>query len=133
VGGSVLALAGSAFAQTVPEPRTDDPAAEIDEVVVTGSRIRRDPTNSPTPLQQVSREELLGTGQSSVINYLATLPALSNSTIPSDTTGNLNTGGLSLPNLRALGSVRTLTLVDGRRHVGAAQGSLAISTAFRAF
>jgi outer membrane receptor protein involved in Fe transport len=126
VGGSVLALAGSAFAQTVPEPRTDDPAAEIDEVVVTGSRIRRDPTNSPTPLQQVSREELLGTGQSSVINYLATLPALSNSTIPSDTTGNLNTGGLSLPNLRALGSVRTLTLVDGRRHVGAAQGSLAV-------
>ncbi|MEY4555086.1 MAG: hypothetical protein RL093_205, partial [Pseudomonadota bacterium] len=116
----------SAFAQTAPEPQTDEAAAEIDEVVVTGSRIRRDPTNAPTPLQQVSREQLLETGQTSVINYLANLPALSNSTIPSDTTGNLNTGGLSLPNLRALGSVRTLTLVDGRRHVGAAQGSLAV-------
>ena len=126
VGGSVLAMAGSAFAQTAPEPQTDESVAEIDEVVVTGSRIRRDPTNSPTPLQQVSREELLSSGQTSVINYLANLPALSNSTIPSDTTGNLNSGGLSLPNLRALGSVRTLTLVDGRRHVGAAQGSLAV-------
>ncbi|MEY4555942.1 MAG: hypothetical protein RL093_1061, partial [Pseudomonadota bacterium] len=50
VGGSVLAMAGSAFAQTAPEPQTDEAAAEIDEVVVTGSRIRRDPTNAPTPL-----------------------------------------------------------------------------------
>ncbi len=126
VGGSVLALAGSAFAQTAPEPQADEPVAEIDEVVVTGSRIRRDPTNSPTPLIQVTGEQLLNTGQSSVINYLATLPALSNSLVPSDTTGSLNIGGLSLPNLRALGSVRTLTLVDGKRHVGAAQGSLAV-------
>lgn len=131
IAGSVLAMAGSVWAQTAPLPpaaaqNQSDQATEIDEVVVTGSRIRRDPTNAPTPLIQVSRDELLTTGQTSVINYLATLPALSNSTVPSDTTGNLNTGGLSLPNLRALGSNRTLTLVDGRRHVGASQGSLAV-------
>src|SRR5690606_36921441 len=35
-------------------------------------------------------------------------------------------GGLSLPNLRSLGSGRTLTLVDGRRHVGSNGGSLAV-------
>ena len=35
-------------------------------------------------------------------------------------------GGLSLPNLRSLGSNRTLTLVDGRRHVGSSGGSLAV-------
>lgn len=100
---------------------------EIEEVVVTGSRIRRDPTNAPTPLIQVSREELLSTGQTSVIEYLATIPALSNSQVPSDTTaGVLNAGGLSLPNLRSLGSGRTLTLVDGRRHVGSAAGSLSV-------
>src|SRR5690606_21192287 len=104
-----------------------DPVAEVEEVVVTGSRIRRDPTNSPTPLIQVNREDLLSTGQTTVIDYLATIPALSNSVVPSDTTGSgLGDGGLSLPNLRSLGSNRTLTLVDGRRHVGSNGGSLSV-------
>ena len=127
VGGSVLAMAGSAFAQTAPEPQTDEPAAEIDEVVVTGSRIRRDPTNSPTPLIQVSREQLLDTGRATMIDYLAQLPALSNSVIPSDTTGsNLGDGGTSFASLRSLGSGRTLTLIDGRRQVGSTGGLLAV-------
>lgn len=124
----VMAVTAPAFAQTAgAAPQTDQDVTEIDEVVVTGSRIRRDPTNSPTPLQQVPREALLTTGQSTVIDYLATIPALSNSVVPSDTTGgNLNDGGLSLPNLRSLGPGRTLTLVDGRRHVGSQAGSLAV-------
>ncbi|QYC13423.1 TonB-dependent receptor [Brevundimonas nasdae] len=99
----------------------------LDEVLVTGSRIRRDPTTSPTPLITISQEQLLSTGQTSVINYLANIPALSSSQIPSDTTGSgLNDGGLSFANLRALGSNRTLTLVNGRRHVGSSAGSLAV-------
>ena len=107
--------------------QADPQATEIDEVVVTGSRIRRDPTNAPTPLIQVTREALLTTGQSTVVDYLATIPALSNSLVPSDTTGsNLNDGGLSFANLRSLGTGRTLTLVDGRRHIGAAAGNLAV-------
>ena len=102
-------------------------ATQIEEVVVTGSRIRRDPVNSPTPLIQVSREDLLSTGQATVIDYLATIPALSNSLVPSDTTGsNLNDGGLEFANLRSLGSGRTLTLVDGRRHVGSSAGTLSV-------
>lgn len=103
-----------------------DQATEVDEIVVTGSRIRRDPTNAPTPLIQVTREQLLTTGQSTVIDYLATIPALSNSQVPSDTTGVLGIGGLSFANLRSLGAGRTLTLVDGRRHVGSAGGSLSV-------
>ncbi|TPW01995.1 MAG: TonB-dependent receptor [bacterium] len=128
----VMAVAAPAFAQDqLPgvnvQGQSDRQATEIDEVVVTGSRIRRDPTNAPTPLIQVTREALLSTGQSTVVDYLATIPALSNSLVPSDTTGsNLNDGGLSFANLRSLGSGRTLTLVDGRRHVGAAAGNLAV-------
>ena len=134
-----LAAAGSSVAQTSPAATqpplatapTADPVVteeqQLDEIVVTGSRIRRDPTNAPTPLIQVGREALLNTGQTTVIDYLATLPALSNSVVPSDTTGTgLGDGGLSLPNLRSLGSNRTLTLVDGRRHVGSSGGSLAV-------
>ena len=125
--------ASSAFAQTADQPISTAPAAdsqqaaELGEIVVTGSRIRRDATNAPTPLIQVSRDELLSTGQTTVIDYLSTIPALSNSVVPSDTTGsNLGDGGLSLPNLRSLGSNRTLTLVDGRRHVGSSGGSLSV-------
>ena len=114
---------GSADAVSAQEAGAD----QLEEIVVTGSRIRRDPTTAPTPLIQVSQEQLLTTGQSTVIDYLATIPALSNSVVPSDTTGsNLGDGGLSLPNLRSLGSNRTLTLVDGRRHVGSSGGSLSV-------
>nr|WP_314527297.1 TonB-dependent receptor [uncultured Brevundimonas sp.] len=139
LSSSVLAgalIATSAFAQNAQQPVSVGPqttaspeaeAAQLGEIVVTGSRIRRDPTNAPTPLIQIGRDELLTTGQTTVIDYLATLPALSNSQIPSDTTGAvLGAGGLSTANLRQLGGNRTLTLVDGRRHVGSAGGSLAV-------
>jgi outer membrane receptor protein involved in Fe transport len=127
IGGSVLAIAGAALAQDAPAATADqDDATDIGEVVVTGSRIRRDPTTAPTPLIQVDREDLLNTGQATIIDYLATIPALSNSLVPSDTTGGLNNGGLALPNLRSLGTGRTLTLVDGRRHVGSQGGTLAV-------
>ena len=126
---SVLAgvmAASTAMAQEANGSAQAD-ATEVSEIVVTGSRIRRDPASAPTPIIQVSQEQLLESGQSTVIDYLATIPALSNSVIPSDTTGTgLNDGGLSLANLRSLGSGRTLTLVDGRRHVGSQGGSLAV-------
>jgi outer membrane receptor protein involved in Fe transport len=121
----VLAVSAPAFAQSAPA--SGQAADVVEEVIVTGSRIRRDPTTAPTPLIQVQREQLLETGLSTVIDYLATIPALSNSLVPSDTTGSgLNDGGLSLPNLRTLGTGRTLTLVDGLRHVGSGAGSLAV-------
>lgn len=128
----VMALSAPALAQTqLPgvnvQGQTDEEATEVGEVVVTGSRIRRDPTNAPTPLIQVQREDLLSTGQATVIDYLATIPALANSLTPADTTGSgLNDGGLEFANLRSLGNNRTLTLVDGRRHVGSQAGSLAV-------
>lgn len=129
----VMAATAPALAQETQLPGVNvtgqqgQEATEIEEVVVTGSRIRRDPVNSPTPLIQVEREDLLATGQATVIDYLATIPALANSLVPSDTTGsNLNDGGLEFANLRSLGSGRTLTLVDGRRHVGSSAGSLSV-------
>jgi outer membrane receptor protein involved in Fe transport len=112
-----LAAPSAALAQTAPTA----PAAEETEIVVTGSRIRRDATNAPTPLIQIRREEVLQSGEANVIDFLADLPALSDSLVPEDTTGGgLGVGGLSLLDLRGLGEARTLTLVDGRRHVGSA-------------
>ncbi|MGV9007162.1 MAG: TonB-dependent receptor domain-containing protein [Brevundimonas sp.] len=130
----VLAASAPAFAQSstqlpgvTVQGQSDRDATQVEEVVITGSRIRRDPTNAPTPLIQVSRETLLTAGQTTMIDYLATLPALANSVVPTDTTGsNLNDGGLSFANLRSLGSNRTLVLIDGLRQVGSSQGNLAV-------
>lgn len=122
----VIAAAAPALAQETQVPGVEvQGQTQVDEIVVTGSRIRRDPTAAPTPLIQVQREQLLATGQSTVIDYLATIPALSNSLVPSDTVGSTSLG-LSFANLRSLGTGRTLTLVDGRRHVGSAGGGLAV-------
>jgi outer membrane receptor protein involved in Fe transport len=118
--------AAPAMAQTAqPAPtQSDEEAAQVEEVIVTGSRIRRDPTTAPTPLTQVSREAIFQSGSNSVVDYLADVPALQTSQVPEDTTGNsLGTGGLSTLNLRGLGQTRTLVLIDGRRHAGAAYSS----------
>ena len=122
----VMAVMAPAFAQSAPVSQ-DPEATEIGDVVVTGSRIRRDPTTVAAPIQTIQGTDLLNTGQATVIDYLATIPALSNSLVPSDTTGSgLNDGGLEFANLRSLGSGRTLTLVDGRRHVGSSAGTLSV-------
>ena len=122
----VIAAAAPALAQETQVPGVNvEGQSQVEEIIVTGSRIRRDPSSAPTPLIQVQREQLLATGQSTVIDYLATIPALSNSLVPSDTVGSRSLG-LSFANLRSLGTGRTLTLVDGRRHVGSNGGGLSV-------
>ena len=127
----VIAASAPALAQETQVPGVVvEGASQVEEIIVTGSRLRRDPTNAATPLITVSRDELLQTGQNTVIDYLATIPALSNSRVPSDTVDVFTQGvgflGISSANLRSLGAGRTLTLVDGRRHVGSVGGSLQV-------
>ena len=129
-----LSLLGATFLtaasfSAVPAFAQDDTtgAEEEESIVVTGSRLRRNPENAPAPLIQLTQEDLVQSGEPNLVDYLADVPALSGSTVPEDTTGaNLNDGGLSLLNLRDLGSVRTLVLIDGRRHVGAPAGGLQV-------
>lgn len=136
LGGLAAAIVAAApvLAQDA-QPAPADPAAPAaaedpatkDKIVITGSRIARDPTTAPTPLIQLDKEEILRSGEPNVVDFLADIPALSGSIVPEDTTGaNLNDGGLSLLNLRDLGTVRTLVLVDGRRHVGSSPGTLSV-------
>ena len=118
---SAPAFAQTATAASGPKPR------QVEEVVVTGSRIRRDPTNAPTPLIQVSREQLLNTGLADRHRLSGHHPG------PVELAGSVRHHGLGperrrpvAANLRSLGAGRTLTLVDGRRHVGSQGGSLSV-------
>lgn len=70
----------------VPRPPVVGEAAAADDIVVSGSRIRGNAANAATPMVQVERESLLASGQTGTVDYLATVPALSNSTVPPGST-----------------------------------------------
>jgi outer membrane receptor protein involved in Fe transport len=100
-----------------------------EQIVVTGSRIARDPNiGSPAPIIAVSAEELRRSGTADVVDTLRDIPALSTST---STDGSLDgvfseSVGQSILNLRGLGSNRTLVLVNGKRHVSGVAGEQAV-------
>lgn len=108
---SVLAIASAAHAQE-PAPA----AAAVDEVVVTGSRIVRNGFQAPTPVTVVSTESLERTAPSSIPDGLNQLPQFSG-TAGASNPGNAATrpGAGNYLNLRGIGSIRNLVLLDGAR------------------
>ena len=94
----------------------NDPSCQA--IVVTGSRIRRPNLESPLPVTSLSGEEFFETGNVSVGDTLNDLPALRSTFSQANSTRFLGTAGLNLLDLRGLGTVRTLVLQNGRRHVG---------------
>src|SRR5271167_5105138 len=93
-------------------------AANVTEIVVTGSRIPQPNLTSVSPIQAVSHQEFQLSGHTDVIDLLNTLPQnfQNNKTDFSNTSNPLNgPGGVSTADLRGLGPQRTLVLVNGRR------------------
>lgn len=88
-------------------------------IVVTGSRIRSN-FDQPTPVSSLDAQRLDDRGLTNVGDALNELPAFRPTEGPATAGLNpgagLNIGGRIL-DLRGLGSVRTLTLVDGKRFV----------------
>ena len=108
------------------------PEATIDEIVVAGSRIRRDPVNEPTAILEIGRADLERTGLTNLGDALQNLPITGsapnsqfnvpgNSGFPQDGSG-IGAGSVQLA-LRNLGAKRTLVLVDGRRWIAGASVS----------
>jgi iron complex outermembrane receptor protein len=104
----------------------------IEEVVVTGSRIRRNPLNDAAAVMDVSSSDLDRTGLTNLGDALRQLPITGsainsqfnvpgNSGFPQDGSG-IGAGAVEV-SLRNVGSKRTLVLVDGRRWVSGASAS----------
>lgn len=133
---AALLVAGLTPAQASAQDSAaeEDPAAteEQGQIVVTGSRIKIDSaTESASPISVVDAEAIQVSGQADLATQLRTIPALQGSLPGIDSVNQVANGdssdlGLSLLNLRQLGSVRTLVLEDGRRHVPGTGGSAAV-------
>jgi outer membrane receptor protein involved in Fe transport len=87
-------------------------------ITVTGTRIRRPNLESPLPVTSIGGQEFFQTGNVSVGDKLAEVPSIRSTFTQANSTRFLGTAGLNLLDLRGLGTVRTLVLVNGRRHVG---------------
>jgi iron complex outermembrane receptor protein len=137
--GLSIALVLSVFA--VPDQLALAQDAEagdaLEEVVVTGSRIRRDPLNEATAIMEIGVEKLNQTGFTNLGDALQNLPITGsapnsqfnvpgNSGFPQDGAG-IGAGGVQL-SLRNLEAKRTLVLVDGKRWIAGASASGVPST-----
>lgn len=102
----------------------------LQEVVVTGSRIARQDYVAQSPIVTTSVESVQNSGVPTVDAYLLQLPQFQPGTggFTNVSSGGLGVGQATL-NLRGLGSVRTLVLLDGRRlQPGGAQSLIDINT-----
>jgi len=99
-----------AAAQDTPD-KEESEQNPIEEVIVTGTRIKRPDLSSPSPLVTVDRSDLEFSGQPTLEEYLKQMPQLQPDSGRTDNNGD-TTASL---NLRGLGAVRTLVLMNGRR------------------
>ena len=116
------ALGLSVSANTYAQEASTDKEAEVEVINVTGSRIPTDPNViSSVPIQSLDSKDIAMSGELNLADIVNDIPAL----IASTTSENSLTGANAL-NLRGLDSDRTLTLVNGRRHVAGFRGSQAV-------
>ena len=116
----------SVNAQQAPESES------VEEVVVTGSRIRRNPLEEAAPILEISKQDIDRSGLTSLGDYLQRLSSSGgalntkfnssgNFGFPPDG-GGIGAGAAQI-DLRFLGSKRTLVLVDGVRWVNGSSAS----------
>jgi iron complex outermembrane receptor protein len=89
----------------------------VDAVVVTASRVARSGFDAPTPTKVLNSEVMEERGLTNVGDFLAEVPAFRPSQTAQTNPQNSQGAGQNYADLRSLGNIRTLTLVDGRRHV----------------
>jgi len=124
-GISLASIGTAAHAQEGPaalQPQSSAAAAnsvasEAEDIIVTGSRIVRDGYKQPTPVTTLTSDQLKLAQPSSIADALNQLPQIQNSLSQNQTIAvNANTPAVANNiNLRGVGSVRGLILLDGLR------------------
>lgn len=127
-----IAIAGAAGLSAALASSTSIAQEALDEVVITGSRIRQNPLEERLPVLSVSADDYAASGATSIADFVQRLP-IAGSAInrTNNSSGNLgfppDGGGIGAGaaeiDLRYLASKRVLVLVDGRRWVKGSSGS----------
>ena len=115
LAASATAANAQAVAADAKEaPAKETPAPEV--ITVTGTKIGGG-FQAPTPLAVIDTEQLSSSANSNVAQFLTTFPVFAGSGSPATntTTGSNGAAGINSLNLRSLGAIRTLVLVDGHR------------------
>ena len=110
-GTAVNGSGESAEGESASESAFEE-AGEMEEVVVTGSRLLRRGYGSPSPIAILTREDFEFTGQQTLETALSQMPQFTPSF---DRTANNPGNGRAYVNLRGLGPHRTLVMLNGRR------------------
>src|SRR5215207_6083821 len=104
-GGVLLSAGQTAFAQATQT---------LERVTVTGSNIKRTDTETASPVQVITRQEIERTGKQSIQEVLLSVTANGQGSLPSSFTNGFASGSAAV-SLRGLGVNSTLVLVNGRR------------------
>lgn len=100
--------------QTAPALAQTTGDSSLNEIIVTGSRIRRVDAETASPVQIITAEAIQQTGVATIGELMTKLPAISGAA----TNPAVNNGGgdgATTVELRGLDAKRTLVLIDGHR------------------
>jgi iron complex outermembrane recepter protein len=107
-GMALSVLASGALAQT---------AQRVEKIEVTGSHVKRVDTESVSPVDVITREQIERTGQATVAEVLRNIPANTGGSFSESFTNSFAPGAAGI-SLRGLGQKTTLVLLNGRRITG---------------
>jgi len=119
------AVTAASIAATAAPSYAQDSVDDDDVVITTGTRLNVNPNlTAPQPILSISNEEIAARGVVSIEDLTNSLPS-----ILAGQTSEVSNGasGTSTLDLRGLGAVRTLSLIDGRRLPFGSSGTAAVN------
>lgn len=120
---ATLGIVGAIEASAQEVETDDEDKEEVEEVVVTGSRIRRNPDAQSLPTTVTTAIEIENRGFTNVIEALNDNPIFVGNTTSAGANNQLG-DNFAFANILGLGTNRTLTLLNGRRFVGSNQATV---------
>ena len=118
MAAAALSMSTAGAQEADEDAEAEEAAEEMEVVVVTGTRLARQPSELSRDVIVLDRDSIVASGELTLPRLLRQLPQNingTNETYGSDLNGVTNITGASTVNLRGLGSESTLILVDGRR------------------
>jgi outer membrane receptor protein involved in Fe transport len=114
MGAGALAVGFAPGALAQDASSADEP---LEEIVTTGSRIKRADLDSASPVTVLDREDIMAQGITDVGNLIQRMPSMSGTPLGTTTNNGNNSTGTVQIDLRGMGVDRTVSLVNGKRTV----------------